>query len=320
MQTSPITKIGAIDPLRTQRLLDIAGLLKRNGGGQVSLRWPDQNSALRAERSIDEWATGREPLFLGNQLRAHSAIVRAGASTLTLPLIQESAMPSIDRSKKATWGNSADVAPTLNLTDSTPRRLSAYVNASKQLVDSHPMIAAAFIEAQLLSAIGAALDDSAINGSGTAEPFGLLADPGLLEHEYAGSDPVVSDLLAMEAALADAHGERDPFALGWLVDSATRKRLRGVPRMTAGTTPAWPDQAGQGALGYRGTVSPFAPAKTVIYGDFSDLLVVQSHEITVLMNPYSLDTQGFIRLTIAGYFDVLALNPGQSLIRAVAAP
>lgn len=325
MNIAPSSTVGFADGHRQRRLLDLAGLLARNDGGTIELRWPGQTDILANEGRRDLTHTGdpeRGMISLGAQLRRHSAVARCGATFITLPTMQDSSLPSIDRSKKAVWnGTAADVAPTLDLTESTPKRLSAYLTVSKQLLKSSPILAAGFVEAQLLSAVAAAIDDSSINGDGSgdpATPIGLLADPGLLEREFT-TDITVADLLAMEKLVAANHGEHSPAALGWLADAGTREALRGLPRMTGGTTPAWPDTLAAGPLGYGGTVSPFAPADTLVFGNFADLLVIQSEAIEIMANPYSQDTTGFVRMLISGWFDIVALNPGASFVRAVAA-
>jgi HK97 family phage major capsid protein len=174
------------------------------------------------------------------------------------------------------------------------------------------------LEAQLLSAVGAALDDAAINGTGTDEPFGLLADPNIAEHEYSTSI-AAADILDMEQAVADNHGEADPSAMAWIADTATRNTLRDTPRAAGITSPVWTDGPNGGPLGYRGIASPWAPAATLIFGHAPDLLILQTGSIEVLVNPYSLDTTGFIRMTVNSWFDFIALNPERSFVRAVPA-
>lgn len=118
-------KIGSADPHRQQRLLEIGDLLSRGKAGSVSLRWPDTTAENVADLRRDLLPSpGTAPSGLqtfGQQVREHSAIARAGASFLTLPNLQTSALPSIDRSKKAAWVSSAaDVAPTMDMVASTP--------------------------------------------------------------------------------------------------------------------------------------------------------------------------------------------------------
>ena len=319
MTTNTLT-VGYSDTLRRSRLLQISNLMARSDGGNASLEWPNAFDHGIEENRRDLTFAGHESqlLTLGQQIRQHSAIARAGASFLTLSTVGDSDLPSIDRSKKAAWvGNSADAAPVLDLILSTPKRLSAYLTISKQLLKTSPSLAASFVEAQLLSAIGAAIDDAAINSSGAGgTPVGLLADPGLQEHALAGA-PAVADLLLMEKIVTENHGEHDHAALGWLTDPATRKALRALPRMTGGSAPVWPDSPGGGPLGYRGTTSPFAASGTLIFGNFADLLILQTGKLEVLTNPYTADTTGFIRMTVSGFFDIVATNPSSSFVRAI---
>ena len=320
MTTTTSAEIGKLDTLRRSRLLQISNLMARSDGGSASLEWPNAFDHGIEENRRDLTFAGHESqlLTLGQQIRQHSAIARAGASFLTVSTVGDSDLPSIDRSKKAAWvGTSGNVAPTLDLVLSTPKRLSAYLTISKQLLKTSPTLAASFVEAQLLSAIGAAIDDAAITSTGAGgTPTGLLADPSLQEHTLAGA-ATVADLLQMEKIVAENHGEHDHAALGWLTDPATRKALRALPRMTGGSAPVWPDSPGGGPLGYRGTTSPFAPATTLIFGNFADLLILQTGKIEVLSNPYTADTTGFIRLTVSGFFDILATNPSSSFVRAI---
>ncbi len=319
---STTLSIGSTDNRRRERLLDLANLLARSDGGIAQLHFPDIAETLTQDYRRDLSAAYPHAGLqtFENQIRPHSAIIRAGAGAITLPVLQDASLPSIDRSQKAQWvGTSANVAPTLDLTTSTPRRLSAYITASKQLLKLSPALAGAFLEKQLLSAIGAALDDAAVNGTGTDEPFGLLADPNVTEHDFTAA-LTVADVLAMEKAVADNHGEVEPFSMGWLADSGTRESLRALPRLAGGSTPLWPDTPGAGPLGNRATVSPFAPADTLIFGNFADLIILQSAAIEIQSNPYTAgDTTGFIRMLITGYFDIVALNPQSSFIRAVPA-
>ena len=322
MNNSTALSVGQTDNRRRERLLELSTLLSRADGGTAQLRFPDIGEVLASDHRREMTAAYPHAGLqtFENQVRPHSAIIRAGATAITLPIVQDASLPSVDRSKKAAWvGTSANVAPTLDLTTSTPRRLSAYITASKQLMKLSPLLAGVFLEKQLLSAIGAALDDAAVNGSGTDEPFGLLADPNILEHEFT-TDITAADVLAMEKAVADAHGEAEAAYMGWIADSGTREALRGLPRLAGGSAPLWPDGLAQGPLGYRGTVSPFAPADTLIYGNLADLVILQSSSIEVMANPFTAgDTMGFVRMLISGWFDIVALNPEHSFIRAVPA-
>jgi HK97 family phage major capsid protein len=318
----PQTSIGQHDPARRERLLALIDVAERRNSSSVSLRWPDQTAELAAtgRRDIDAWDPNGKMLTFGQQIRRHSAIARCGASFVTLPGIQTSELPTIDRSKKAAWvTSSADVAPTLDLVDSTPLRLSAFIRVSQKLLKTSALLAGGFLEAQLLSAIGAAIDESAILGSGTGEPYGLKTDPAIAELSIAGATPTFVELTEMERLVSANHGETDSEALRWLVDPATRKALRVLPRIATKEVPTWPDDPKSGPLGIRGIASPWASASTCILGNFADLQIIQSGALEVFQPEDVSDAKsGWVSLFAVGWFDIVALNPAKSFVRAVA--
>ncbi|NQX00457.1 phage major capsid protein [bacterium] len=323
--TFPLTaeKLGPADHHRQERLLNIGDLLSRSGGGSVSLRWPDSTDEILADRRRDLLpAAGTSSSGLQTfeaQIRQHSAIVRAGASAITLPRHQTSALPTLDRTKRAAWvSTAADVAPTMDMVASAPLRLSAYITASRQLFKTSPTLAAAFVEKQLLSAIGAAIDHASLTGTGTDQPYGLLNEPDLLTFDCNTSAYTLADCTEMERLVSAAHGENESASLGWLADPATRKSLRALPRISGKEIPVWPDLRDIGPLGYRGTVSPWAPAGTLIFGNFGDLLILQSGSVEIINDPTRAEAlAGYVTLIVAGYFDIVSLNPGHSFVRGI---
>lgn len=318
----PNTTIGQHDPARRERLLALIDAASRHHSSSIELRWPDQQEQLATtgRRDIDAWAPNGGLVTFGQQIRPHSAIARAGASFVTLPNIQTSELPSIDRSKKAAWvSSSADVAPTLDLVDSTPLRLSAFIRVSQQLLKTSALLAGGFLEAQLLSAIGAAIDESAILGSGTGQPYGLKTDPAIATLSIAGATPTFVELTEMERLVTANHGETDSEALRWLVDPATRKDLRVLQRIAGKELPVWPDDPKSGPLGIRGIASPWASASTIILGNFADLQIIQNGALEVFQPEDVADGKaGYVTLFAVGWFDCIALNPGKSFVRAVA--
>lgn len=320
MTLTTTADLGIHDEHRRGRLLEIASAIIDSRPGELT--WPNQTDLMGMDARRDFTATGLQPtsaMTLGQQIRAHSAIARAGASFVTLPILQETRLPTIDRAAVATWGSdAADIFNgALDLTRSTPHRLSAFLTVSKQLLKTAPVLASSFIESQLLSAIGAAIDQAALIGTGVDdEPTGLLFDSGIAEHEMIAAAPGALDLIAMEKLLADSHGEGDPDQLRWVVDPATRAALRNLPRPVGTSEATWPDQPA-GPLGITAVTSPWAPADTVILGNFGDLLVLQSGPIEIQPNPYSQDIDGFVRVLVNGFFDVIALNPSGSFVRLV---
>jgi HK97 family phage major capsid protein len=323
MNQTASNNLGLLDDHRRERLLSLAALAQR-GAGRIELRWPDQNEATVAEnrhgtRAISEWGGPQAPILLADQLRSHSAVMRLGATAITLPISQTTGVPAIDPAQKATWGEvgetAGDVAGELGECLSVPKRLSAQVTISTRLLQPNPILAGAFIESQILASIASALDHAAINGTGAdGQPTGLLIDADVPEVTFTPSITAAT-ALDLEKTVFDNHGERDPAGLGWLADTATKQSLRGLPVSASVAHPVW--SAGT-ALGHRAEASGWAPAGTLLFGAWGGLVILQTGRIEVLMNPFSRDAEGLVRATVNTYFDLVAANPS-NFARAVSA-
>lgn len=295
------------DAHRAERLLEMSSSIL--GNRSVNLRWPSQDDEIIASRALDPGEPRDQIVTLESQLRQHSVVMRAGATAITLPVLADSTLPSIDRETAAAWGESSgDILPAgFDIVKSLPRRLSAYVTISKMLLKTSPVLGATYIEAQLLAAIGAALDKEAVD----PEAAGSLLSSVIPAYELADSLPIYTDLTAMEKVLTDAFAETGG-AIAWLCDTATRKHLRDTPR-AEGLAPIWNDNTGP--LGYAGFSSPRAEADTLVIGNFADFLIIQSGVVTITPNPYSEDVNGFVRVLVESYFDALPLRP-ESFVKA----
>lgn len=318
---TPNSRVGETDTFRQKRLLDIVNLLHNsNRDAWCELHWPTREEAARTElnRDFSHTFNDRTLITMHQQLRHHSAIIRAGAEMFTADQVAEFSAPSIDRSKKAKWNSSGvDVSPLMNGSEAIPVRLSADIKFSRQLAMTSPLMASGFIESQVISAIGAALDDAAINGTGTGQPLGLLAHPSVPE-VGASSAYTFGNVLDMEKSVADNHGEADPYGMTWFADPATRKALRTTARSAGIASSIWSDGPGGGPLGYRGIASPWAPANTLVFGFAADILIVQFKEIILSTSPTRAEAiAGFQTMVASGSFTVTILNPANSFVRGV---
>ncbi len=308
MKTPPANIIESTDSFRRERLLELADLVTGNHHRRIDLRWPDRDTLQRS--ALNDWNNDgpRTVLSLSGQLAAHSAILRAGASTVTLDRFEDAVMPVLNRELLAAWGtNAADIGTEpLLVADAAPRRLSAFVTVSDQLRHQSPLLVGQFIEAQLLSAIAAAIDKAALVGDGGQEPLGILNDDGILTHERTAANvDSLLDLAAMESAITDDHGEADPGAFVWITDASTRKTLRTTEGIGG---PIWGNAGGP--LGHRGIASPFAPPATVILAQAPKLVVVDWGKLQIEnLTEVPQAKAGFRTLLVSGFFDFLVSEP-----------
>ncbi len=302
------------DKFRQERLLELHRLLTGpNPAGLTQLRWPDQNEAESvAFRDFTQgWQPGRQVLQLEHSLRGHSAVVDAGATVQHLGVRSGDVhLPAIDRSKAAGWGTAPqDVEPGTPLNLIEPKRVWATVVVSTQLVKQTGISGAAFVEAQLLAAIGSALDRAAINGSGdNGEPVGILNDGSVTDATPGtASGPNFARIVGMEKGIADAFGEvSDKLTLICAPDVRAKMRLVDTdsPTSDAFRTSIW-----DSCKDFARIATPHAPDGSLILGDLSQLVIGHWGTVDILVNPYSQDTEGFVRLTATMYADVIALRP-----------
>lgn len=148
------------------------------------------------------------------------------------------------------------------------------------------------IRRDLMAQIAAEVDNQAINGDGTSNKItGILNTVGINSTTWATSPAAVAwaDILELEKMLID-----DKALVGgnlhYLVDPATYKDMKGTTKVSS--------DAGSGFLidfmdgrpmmnGYSVHVSTHVPANTMIFGNFSELLVGDWGAVAVASDPYT---------------------------------
>lgn len=303
-------KIGKVDDARRERLLQLDELCRSKSRESLKIRWPSAQEQQRA--SLDDFGSegpATRLIGLGDQLADYSKLIQNGASVISHDKFENLCVPIVDRALTAAWGDSGDLNNTpLSVADAKPKRLSSYIVISNQLRVQNPLLAGSFIEAQLLSSIATALDDAVLNGSGTNdEPLGILADTSLPTHSRASAGVnAEADLLAMEKAISDSHGEHDPEDFVWLLASDTRESLR---KLGGTSDPVFRPGGGAGPLGYKSAVMPTAPNGTAILTQASQLAIFDwsSLEIETIPDVDQL-TEGFKTMLVSGFFDVAVLD------------
>ncbi len=301
--------IGPVDDARRERLLQLDELVRSNSTERIKLRWPSASEIQRAalnDLPADGPATKIIPM--GSQLSSYSKIIRAGASVITHDRHESLVVPVVDRSLQASWSgtsNDLDNVP-LQVTDATPRRVSCFVTISDQLRISNPVLTGQFVEMQLLSAVGLALDDAIVNGTGSGEPLGILADSDVLTHERASAGiNSFADACGIERVISAAHGEDDAESFVWLVAPDTRSDARQAVGVT-GVSSLWHDGK---ILDHQGIALPTAPNGTLILAQAPQIAVFDwgAMEIEALASAAQAKA-GLKTLLVSAYLDCGVLD------------
>ena len=130
-------------------------------------------------------------------------------------------------------------------------------------------------------------------------------------------------IVALETALSNSNALIDN--LYYLTNSKVRGAAKGIVRDAGSGLFLWGEgygQNGTGALplnGYGARVTNAVPSTNVkgnsgavcsslIFGDWSDLMIGQWGGLVITANPYALDLSGQVRVTMNSYYDIAVRN------------
>lgn len=215
-------------------------------------------------------------------------------------------------------GHAQKVNPTFTQLSGKPHTCGAYVDVTRKLCVQTSQRVQAFIGDLILRAVARALEVAAISGSGTdGEPTGLVNTSGVTT--VAGITPgsVTRDnILDFEAAIEDANADTDRLA--WLMPSKVKAALKKIAEFSTQTAnETTVVNVGTKHLYENGMVDEYpafmsnvAPAKKLILGDWSEMLVCRwGQGIELMADQYSLGTSGGIRLVTFLDADVIVRQP-----------
>jgi HK97 family phage major capsid protein len=262
----------------------------------AELTWPDSHDLERSALNDISLSGPKAIIPFSRSIEDYSQLIKSGVPVLSESQFVSMTLPTLNRSLRAGWGNSVDIGGSAITTATpSPKRVSAYVVVSKQLSHQSPLVTGAFLESQIMSSLGQALDHAAIAGSGVGEePLGLFNDPDIPTRPRDLSTGFTdSDVSGMERSLTEAYGDQGLENFLWIASPGAREALRvkeGVYK------PIWDNS--EGPLGYEGIASVHAT------GD--QLALVQKNALTFVdFNRLHIETVADVDQATAGYFTLL---------------
>lgn len=258
---------------------------------------------------------------LVNPLEARLILSKLGVRYLD-GLQGDVAIPKSD-SVSAYWIGAEDadatsVTPSFSQLTASPHCVGAYVDVSRKLAIQSSLVVQNFIGDLILRSVARAIETAALNGSGTnGEPTGLLNTTGInsISGITAGA-PTRADILAFEAAVETANADTD--AMAWLMPSAVKAALKNVAIINTTTDEDSSTTVNVGVRhlledgkmeGYPAFMSNIAPAKKLILGDFSQMMICSwSNGFELAADQYSLSKSGAIRIVALHDCDIVVRN------------
>ena len=235
-------------------------------------------------------------------LKAKNVLVNAGANYLT-GLVGNVQIPSMS-AENVFWEGEVtptqDGAGTFEHINMAPRRISAYIDISKQFLAQDSLGAEALIRKQLVEAINDKLEatilsDAAVNGNVPAGIFNGVVPTDITDY---------ASVCNFESSL-DQNNFVGEFK--YVINPKAKAFLRASIKGTNATGMILENDAIDGTPA---EVTTHMKEDTIAYGDWNNLYIGQWGGIDLLIDNYTQATKGCVRLVINAFFDYKVVRDG----------
>ncbi|MFN4115223.1 MAG: phage major capsid protein, partial [Inhella sp.] len=222
-------------------------------------------------------------------LRARSVVAGLGATMLP-GLVGNVQIPKQTGASTAYWlANEAaaitESQQTIGQVPLTPKTLGAYTELSRLLMLQSTPAADQMVMADLARVLALAIDLAALEGPGTGgAPTGISATSGIgavtgTSLAYAGIVEFQTDVAAGNALTPNSAFVTTPTVAGLLMQRA---------RFSNTDTPLWSGTVLDGQMGgYRATTTTQVTAASMVFGDFSQVVIGEWGFLEIGLNPYA---------------------------------
>ena len=263
--------------------------------GQIVLPMEMRSDIQATVATAGKENVAEDKLGILEPLRANLVLVNAGASYMT-GLIGDVSIPVYSGSNVGWAGEvstASDGAGTFSEVTLSPKRLTAYIDVSKQFLIQDSNSAEEMLKRDIVAAISNKLEATILGseaGSNT-QPAGLfngvVADSAAVTYK---------DIVNMEAELEDANVMGN---IKFIVSPSAKADLKTTEK---GNTDNFLME-GNELNGYPVMCTSAVTGKGVIMANWSDLVIGQWGGIDLVVDPYTQAANGKVRLVINAYFD-----------------
>ena len=269
--------------------------------GQIQLPMEE-----RADVTIgnDNAIVGTDIVGIISPLRAKNVLIGAGARFLS-GLVGDVQLPVMGAGNVAWEGETAaapDAGYTFAAVKLSPKRLTAYVDVSKQFLNQDSVSAEMLIREDLVNAINSKLEQTILGAEQgtTTQPAGIFYNGGTSLTALTNYKSVAK--LESQVDAANTFGEKK-----YIIGLGAKATLRTTGKGTTG---------GDSMILANGEIDGtpvFATSNTgnlnVAYGDWSMVAIGQWGAIDLVVDPYTVAKEGKVRLVVNAYFDAKVLVP-----------
>ena len=239
-------------------------------------------------------------------LRNASSVMAAGATVLN-GLQGNVAIPKKSAASSAGWiategAASAESEPTFGQVTMSPKVVGAHTQITRLMMQQSSLDIENLIRNDLAQGIALAIDNGALQGSGTSgQPTGIKNTAGInTPTAFAGANPTFAEVVAMETAVAEDNALLGNLA--YILPASMYGALKtALKDAGSGQFVVGPD--GQ-INGYNAIVSNQVTAGDLFFGNFADALIGLYGGLDIVVDPYSNSTSGTVNVTALQTCDV----------------
>lgn len=303
----------AISDIANNRQLDDVALavsdagkeeMRANGlsyGGQIQIPVESRSAVSVAAEGEDVVATNIYNVM--EPLRAKNVLVQAGAKFITNLTgdVQIPLMTATNCGWESEMGEAKDGAGTFSSVKLSPKRLTCYIDLTKQFLVQQSAGCEELIRQDIINAINSKLEATILcdEEGDLTKPSGIFSVINPSAHTVSN----FADLCNAESDIEDANvvGE-----LKYVMSNKAKAALRSMQK-SAKTTQLVMEN-GQ-IDGTQVLNTSHVSGKKFAYGDWSNLAIGQFGAIDLTVDSYSQATKGVVRLVINAFFDAKVLRP-----------
>ena len=234
-------------------------------------------------------------------LRAKNVLAEAGAKYLT-NLVGDVQVPIMSAANVGWAGEVAEAEsgdPIFSHVTLQPKRLTAYIDLSKQFIAQDSLAAEELIRTDLVNAINSKLEQTILSdASGTT-----VSPQGMFDAISATSVSGYSDIVNKEADIEDANVNGECV---YVMSNKTKAALRAMAKSSKSTQLVYENGEVDGTKALN---TSHISGKKYIYGDFANLAIGQWSGIDITVDPFTKAKDGQVRLVVNAYFDAKVLRP-----------
>jgi len=276
----------------------------QNASGQIVLPIEERATIQATIATAGQENVAEDKLGILEHLRNNLVLIKAGATHLT-GLSGSVSIPVYSGSNVFWAGETADAtdgAGTFTEINLEPKRLTAYIDISKQFLIQDSNSAEEMLKRDIISAIQEKLEATILGkaSGSTTQPAGLFAATPSIS-----GTPTYSSIVEMETALEEANITGNKVFI-------VHPKAKGVLKITeksAGTAKYLMEGNeidGYKALSSNGVANGLQTGTDesgIVFGNFNDYVIGQWGGIDLTIDPYTQAANGKVRIVINAFFD-----------------